>query len=196
MQQFFPEIRAAGWWCSWVVMPFDQESNAIIEKIDDQDKRAHALTQFEKQDKQLLIGIPLQDQRVSYNPNPFALFGHVFDDIWRTLSALVTGSLNPKLMSGPVGIVQAAYDSTLVGIKESLFLLGLISLNLGILNLLPLPVLDGGTICISFYEMLTGRKMKSKTMEKLIIPFALLLIGFFIFITYNDITRLFKGFFH
>jgi len=63
------------------------------------------------------------------------------------------------------------------------------------LNLLPLPVLDGGTICFSLYELITGKKIKAKTMEKLIIPFALLLIGFFIFLTYHDVARLFKTFF-
>lgn len=167
-----------------------------IEKIEDPDKRAQALSQFDSQDKQLLIGLPLQDKKVKYNPNPFTLFGLVFEDIWRTLTALFTGSLNPKWMSGPIGIVQVAYDSSVVSLKEALFLLGAISLNLGVLNLLPLPVLDGGTIAFSLYELITGRRLKSKTMEKLIIPFAVLLIGFFIFLTYHDVARLLKNFFH
>ncbi len=167
-----------------------------IDKIEDSDQRAHAVKQFEKGDRQMLLGLPLQDQKVVYNPDPLTLFRRVCEDIWRTLTALVTGSLNPKLMSGPVGIIQAAYDSSMVSLKEGLYLLGIISLNLGVLNLLPLPVLDGGTICLSFYEMLTGRQLKAKTLERIVIPFALVLIGFFIFITYNDVIRLFKGFFH
>lgn len=166
-----------------------------IEKIEDPEKRAHALMEYNNLDKQLLLGIPLQDQKVQYNPNPFTLFSNVLGDIWKTLTALFTGSLNPKWMSGPVGIVQAAYDYSMVSLKEALFLLGMISLNLGILNLLPLPVLDGGTICFSFYELITGKRMKPKTIEKLIIPFAILLIGFFIFLTYHDVIRLLKGFF-
>jgi regulator of sigma E protease len=165
-----------------------------IAKIENPEKRAQVLAQLENQDRQLLIGLPLQDRKVLYNPEPFTLFGKVFEDIWHTLTALVTGSLNPKWMSGPVGIVQAAYDQSRVSLKEGLFLWGLISLNLGVLNLLPLPILDGGTICLSFYEMLTGKRLKAKTMEKLVIPFAILLIGFFIFLTYNDVSRLFKGF--
>lgn len=167
-----------------------------IENIDDPEKRALALHQFENWDKQLLLGIPtIRDRKVEYNPGPFALFGKVLEEIGHTLKALFTGSLNPKWMSGPVGIVQVVHTQSMVSLKESLYWLGAISLNLGALNLLPLPVLDGGTICFSFYEMLTGKRLKAKTMEKLIIPFAILLIGFLLFLTYHDVTRLFKGLF-
>ena len=83
----------------------------------------------------------------------------------------------------------------MIGIKEALFWLGAISLNLGILNLLPVPVLDGGTIVLSLFELITGKRIQTKTLEKLIIPFAVILIGFFIFLTYQDIGRIFGGFF-
>lgn len=163
-----------------------------IESIDDPEKRAQVRHHLESLDKQFLLGLPLvQDERVQYNPNPLALFGKVFEEIWHTLKALFTGSLNPKWMSGPIGIVQVVHDNSMVSLKEALFWLGAISLNLGVLNLLPLPVLDGGTICFALYELMTGRRLKTKTLEKLIIPFALLLIGFFIFLTYHDLTRLF-----
>ena len=72
--------------------------------------------------------------------------------------------------------------------------MGAISLNLGILNLLPIPMLDGGTILFSLFEMLTRKKIKPKTLEKLILPFAILLILFFIFVTYHDLERIFGGF--
>lgn len=167
-----------------------------IEGISDPEKRAQALHALENFDKQLFLGLPaIQDKKVNYNPNPFALFKQVFEEIWTTLGALFTGSLNPKWLSGPIGIVQVVHDTSMVSLKEALFWLGAISLNLGVLNLLPLPVLDGGTICFSLYELLTGRRLKAKTMEKLIIPFALLLIGFFVFLTYHDLSRLFKNFF-
>jgi regulator of sigma E protease len=174
-----------------------REQAREIENIDDPEKRAQARHQLENRDKQLLLGLPsIQDERVQYNPNPFVLFDKVFEEIWYTLKALFTGSLNPKWMSGPIGIVQVVHDNSMVSLKESLFWLGAISLNLGILNLLPLPVLDGGTICFALYELITGRRLKSKTLEKLIIPFALLLIGFFIFLTYHDLARIFSSWPH
>lgn len=164
-----------------------------IESIDDPEKRALALHLLENRDKQLLLGLSsVQDAKVQYNPDPVSLFNKVFEEIWHTLKALFTGSLNPKWMSGPIGIVQVVHDNSMVSIKEALYWLGAISLNLGILNLLPLPVLDGGTICFSLYELVTGRKLKTKTLERLIIPFAILLIGFFIFLTYHDLSRLFS----
>ena len=162
-----------------------------IESIEDAAKRAQARTLLENMDKQLILGLPsVQDDRILYNPPPLALFDKVFEEIWHTLKALVTGALNPKWMSGPIGIVQVVHDTSMVSMKEALYWLGAISLNLGVLNLLPLPVLDGGTICFSLYELITGRRLKAKTLEKLIIPFALLLIGFFLFLTYHDLTRI------
>ena len=111
------------------------------------------------------------------------------------IGKMLTGNMGTENLSGPIGIVQVVHDNSMVSIKEALFWLGAISLNLGVLNLLPLPVLDGGTICFSLYELITGRRIQAKTMEKLIIPFALLLIGFFVFLTYHDLSRLFKNFF-
>jgi len=166
-----------------------------IESIDDPEKRAKARQIFDSREKQYVLGLPaIQDQTVSFNPNPLALFYQVFEEIWHTLKALFTGSLNPKWMSGPIGIVQVVHDNSMSNWKEGIYWLGAISLNLGFLNLLPVPVLDGGTICFSLYEWLTGRKLKPKTIEKLVIPFALLLIGFFIFLTYHDLTRLLRDF--
>lgn len=171
------------------------ERRKIIEEIDDPDRRAYALNLLENQENQLVLGLPgIQDRKVQYNPNPIETFTGIVNEIGRTLYALFTGNLNPKWMSGPVGIIHMVHDNSMVSIKEAIFWMGLISLNLGILNLLPIPVLDGGTIVFSFYELVTRKRIHPKTMEKLVIPFAILLITFFIFLTYNDIMRIFSGF--
>lgn len=162
----------------------------MIEEIDDPEKRAHALNLLENQENQLVLGVSIQDLKIKYNPSPIELFENVLQEIGRTLTALFTGTLNPKWMSGPVGIIQMVHDYSMVSIKESLYWMGLISLNLGILNLLPIPVLDGGTILFSLFELITRKRIQPKTMEKFIIPFAMLLIGFFIFLTYNDVMRI------
>lgn len=161
-----------------------------IEEIEDLDKREQALRLLEARDKQLLLGLPDQDRTLLYNPSPIKLFGSVFSEIWNVLTALVSGGLNPKLLQGPVGIVQMIHRTSMVSLKESLYWLGAISLNLGILNLLPIPVLDGGTILISLYEWVTKKRVQPKVIEKLVIPFAILLIGFFIFLTYHDLVRI------
>ncbi len=138
-----------------------------------------------------LLGVHLGDRLVRYNPTPFVLFGDVIVEVWRTLQAVSQGSLHPKWMSGPVGIVRVMHFGWSIGIKEALFWMAVISLNLGILNLLPIPVLDGGNICFSLWEMVTKKPLKARTMELLIIPFIVLIVGFFLFVTYNDLARLF-----
>ncbi|HSX38954.1 MAG TPA: site-2 protease family protein [Chlamydiales bacterium] len=163
-----------------------------IESIRDPVKRSAALKQLENGQKRLVLGVPLRDREVIYNPNPLQQFQNVLVDTWRTLSGLFSGSLKPKYMSGPVGIVHVVHQSWMVGIKEAVFWMAVISLNLGIVNLLPIPVLDGGHIMFSLLEMIRKRPIRSKTMERLILPFIGLLIAFFIYITYQDLARLFS----
>lgn len=164
-----------------------------LESIEDPEKRAQAIQLFEARERQLVLGLPaIQDKVVNYNPDPLSQFGNVINEIWYTLVAVFSGNLSPKWMAGPIGIVQIIHTSWLVSIKEALFWLGAISLNLGVLNLLPIPVLDGGYICLFLMEMITRKRIKVRSLEKLIIPFAVLLIGCIIYFTYNDLMRLFS----
>jgi len=68
-------------------------------------------------------------------------------------------------------------------------------LNLAILNLLPIPVLDGGHILFASIEGITKKPVKAKTMEKLIIPFLILLVILFVYLTYQDIVKLLQRLF-
>lgn len=166
-----------------------------IEQISNPKAKEAAQKDFELYQKRLMLGITLQDELVRYNPSPFALFGSVFQETYRTLLALVSGQLSPKMISGPVGIVQVIHYGWMVGVKEALYWLAVISLNLGILNLMPIPVLDGGYICFALVESVTKKPIKAKTMERLIIPFVVALILAFIYLTYNDVSRLLGKFF-
>lgn len=172
-----------------------KEHQAALNTISDSEQRKEALAHFEEQRKTLYLGVPgVQDRRIIYNPLPTVAFYDVFTETLRTLEALVTGYLNPKWMSGPVGIISIIQQQSALGIQEALFWMAFISLNLGMLNLLPIPVLDGGSICISLYELITGHKLKIQTIERLVIPFAFLLIGLFVFLTYHDVMRLIEMF--
>ncbi len=167
-----------------------------IEKIDDPEKRAALLKQLDQSKSLLVLGLPNPlDLRVKYNPKPTTLFYNVSNEIGRTIQALFSGSLSPKYISGPVGIVHMVQSTSMVSLLEALFWMGAISLNLGFLNLLPIPVLDGGTIVIAFFELISGRRMEPKTLEKIVVVFALLLISFFLFLTYNDVVRVFGSLF-
>ena len=171
------------------------KSKKEIESIQDPSQRSVAYRQLDQSQKKLVLGLPLADREVLYNPSPKQQFVEVLKDTYRTLLSLFSGTANPKYIAGPVGIVQIVHQSWMVGLKEALFWMALISLNLGIINLLPLPVLDGGHIMFSIVEIFTKKPIKAKTMERMIIPFIVLLISFFIFVTYHDISRLFSKLF-
>ena len=167
----------------------------MIDEINDPKQRDLAMQEFHIQQNQVKLGIVMSDRAVNYNPSPVVLFNNVLQETWKTIIALFTGTVSPKYMTGPVGIVQVMHQSWGYGFKEALFWLGMISMNLGILNLLPIPVLDGGHVCFSLWEWITKKPIKAKTMERLIIPFIVLLIALFVYLTYNDLMRLFSGFF-
>ncbi len=174
-----------------------EEQKKVVEKIENPEERARAKALVVAQESQMELGLlGVQDRKVTYNPDPVTQFWFVLADIMNVLTALVTGALNPKWVSGPVGIVQVMQTSWMVSIKEALYWMAWISVNLGVLNLLPVPVLDGGNICMALYEMVTGKQVKVKTMERLIVPFAILLVVFFVYLTFNDLARLLKQFFH
>lgn len=167
-----------------------KERQKEIDSINDPVKRTQLLAAWKPYEERLLIGLPYQDRKVSYNPTPTELFSSVFQELTRVFMAIFERPSSRDWLSGPVGIVRAVHDSWMLGSKEALFWMGVISLNLGILNLLPIPVLDGGTIFLSFVELVTRRQIKPKTLERLIMPFALILIAFFIYVTYNDVLRM------
>jgi len=129
---------------------------------------------------------------VEYNPNPLKVFVEVCQETYQTFFALITGSLSPKWMSGPVGIVRVIHDGWALGVKEALFWIAIVSLNLGIVNLLPIPVMDGGHICFSLYELITKKPIKAKMMERMVLPFVVLIVMLFIYITLQDVLRIFN----
>ncbi|MCH9612336.1 MAG: hypothetical protein S4CHLAM102_08230 [Chlamydiia bacterium] len=152
----------------------------------------HALVQSaaSEERKYVFLGMTFDQQKVIYNPSPFTLVQGAVIDTYRMFKGLISGNLSPKWMSGPVGIVRVMHMSWQMGFLEAFFWIAVISLNLGIFNLLPIPVLDGGHICFSLWEMITKKPIPSRTMEKMIVPFVVLLIMLFVYVTIHDVLRL------
>ena len=131
--------------------------------------------------------------------NPVTILKHVIlwtlsltRQILRGLYQLITGVVPLNQLSGPVGIVSAIGEAAGLGFDSLLLILAYISINLGLMNILPLPALDGGKIVGLIIEGITGKKPSQKM--ELIINIAgfMLLISIMIFATYNDILRLIK----
>lgn len=110
--------------------------------------------------------------------------------IFSAIAHLIQGE-GLQNLSGPVGIAQVTTQATSMGLRSYLSLFALISLNIGIFNILPIPAMDGGRILILLLEKLFRRKINTKIVENIIVASFVLLIGLFVFATYNDIIRLF-----
>lgn len=108
---------------------------------------------------------------------------------WRSLGSLVNGSISADNISGPVGITKVIYDESNKGILNTLILAALISVNLGIMNLLPIPVLDGGHIFFILCEIIFRRPLPLAVREKASVVGFALLLGLMFFATYNDVFR-------
>ncbi len=110
--------------------------------------------------------------------------------IFRTLAGLFTGETSVRQLQGPVGIAQLSGESASVGFLELLRLMALLSINLGILNLMPIPVLDGGHILILLLEGIARRDFSMAVKEKMLLAGFVVLMMLMVTVIYNDLTRI------
>ena len=143
------------------------------------------------------IGLVFKPEPIRYSkelahPSPAAQIGDVLDKIAITFKALGRGKesgVGAKDLSGPVGIfgmlaIQVNHD-----LRLALSFLVLLNINLAILNLLPVPVLDGGHILLSIIEWIRKEPVSVKIQEWATTAFAALLLCFFVYVTFADVKR-------
>jgi regulator of sigma E protease len=152
------------------------------------------LPKYEKETKRFVLGIaPKIEQKkvgilegvgisfnyiVSMGKGFIGMFQHIFSHQKNKLDFM-----------GPLGIVGELNTALEQGFSQFLFLLALVSLNLGFLNLLPLPILDGGHIFIFGIEWISGKKINRKFLEFVYIGMMILLLALMVFVTNKDIFR-------
>jgi regulator of sigma E protease len=126
-------------------------------------------------------------------PTPWAQVADVVDKTINTFSALIhtkeTG-VKPKDFVGPVGIFGILASQVAIDYRLALSFLVLLNINLAMINLLPLPVLDGGHIAMSILEWIRRRPLNVKFVEYATTVFAVLLISFMLYVTFFDIKRI------
>ena len=122
----------------------------------------------------------------------FVKFFSTIEQMIFILFYLITGRLSLNLLSGPVGIYTIVGEASKAGFVNILNLLALICINVGFINLLPLPAFDGGHVLFIVIEKIKGSKVNPKVENTIhTIGFVLLLI-LMVLVTYNDIVRIFK----
>lgn len=146
----------------------------------------------------IAIGIPFADLTHEFrasNPIEATQMGlkKAWQFVWRsyvTLGRLFQRSVPVSALSGPVGIISMTYQVAGDSLDHYLYFLGLISSCLAVMNLLPLPVLDGGHIVILLIEKISGKPINERILAMAMYIGMALLLGLVLVITYNDLIRL------
>ena len=111
--------------------------------------------------------------------------------IYLSLRAMLTGRISPKQIGGPIMIAQVAYDFAGQGFYEFLMFLALISVNLAVINFLPIPLLDGGHMVMLTYEKLRGKPASDRVQYWAMVAGIAVIATIFLFASYQDIRRSF-----
>jgi regulator of sigma E protease len=107
------------------------------------------------------------------------------------IGKMITGNMGTENLSGPIGIAQMAGNTAQAGIGPFIYLMGLLSISLAVLNLLPIPVLDGGQLTLLGIEAIRGKPLPERA-ENIIYTGGAVLVGMLmIFAIFNDIARFF-----
>ncbi len=110
--------------------------------------------------------------------------------IFQVLGSIVERRVSPKTLAGPIGIAQMSSEAAHEGASSFFGWMALVSLNLAIFNLLPIPILDGGTLLMLVVEMLIQREMSMQVKETIFKLGFVFLMMIVVFVIYNDISRI------
>ncbi|MHC5122906.1 MAG: site-2 protease family protein [Planctomycetota bacterium] len=149
----------------------------------------------------IATGLPFSDLNHEYkasNPIEATQMGlkKAWQFVWRsyvTLGRLFQRSVPVSALSGPVGIISMTYQVAGGSLDHYLYFLGLISSCLAVMNLLPLPVLDGGHIVILLIEKISGKPINERILATAMYAGMALLLGLVLVITYHDLIRILFG---
>ena len=149
----------------------------------------------------LATGIPYEELRVPYKADgPLQAISMGIKKVkqfvvrtWITLYRLIFDDLPTSSLMGPVGIITVSYTIADASAIHYLYFLGLLSSILAVMNLLPLPVLDGGVIVMLLAEKISGKPISEKVQAAITYAGLALLLGLMLLVTYNDIIRVLFG---
>ena len=172
-----------------------EEISALIERNGKEENITLKLTKDEENNR-VVLGISPKYKKIDLSTTEsldFAKnsFNSIFTDTIKGFFTLFSGKASLKEISGPVGIFKVVGEVSKFGWVSIISLCVVLSINIGVLNLLPIPVLDGGRIIFVFLELF-GIKINKKWEEKLYKSGMILLLFFILMISVNDVWKLFN----
>lgn len=121
----------------------------------------------------------------------FRMTGEILALIWKSFIEILTGRM-PVELAGPLGIAQMAGEAAKIGFLNLLFFTAVINIFLGITNLFPIPILDGGQLVLLAFEKIRGKPIEPKHANFLYLIGFAIVVTIFIIATYQDILRIFN----
>jgi len=154
--------------------------------------------EFNETIKQRVIGIvPMIDKNTIITFSPLDALKYAYKEtkkstllITKGIQKVSTGEVESKNIAGAITIFDLLINFAKAGFLYLLFIMALISVNLGVINLLPIPALDGGHILFNLYEMLTKKAPSEEVLYRLTLAGWIFLMGIMVFGLYNDINRI------
>jgi regulator of sigma E protease len=147
-----------------------------------------------------VIGVTVSKEFVTERVGPVQAIVNGSEHTWNVtkitviaVGKILTGSISMDNIGGPIMIAKTAGDQAKTGLVYFLSFMALLSINLGLLNLLPVPILDGGHLVFYFWEMVVGKPVNLKTREVAQQIGLVLLVGLMVLAFYNDIARYLVG---
>ncbi len=151
---------------------------------------------FGEKIKKYMIGISSSGEVFHKELNPLQAMGASLRKTWDfidltflSIAKILNGTLSSKTLGGPIMIAQMAGKEAEAGAANFAFFIAMLSVNLGIINLFPIPILDGGHLFFFLIEAITGKPVSDKVHEKANQVGIAVLVALMFFVFYNDIMR-------
>ena len=174
-----------------------EKSTFVVEKENGREVTYRFKAKKVKEDGKVsyVYGIGMQQEETKGFVNALKYTGKktvsIFKQMFVTVGYLFTGGISLNQLSGPVGIYSVVGESSKAGIQNVLYLVAFLSINVGVINLLPLPAFDGGHILFIIVEKIKGSPVNPELENKIHMIGMILLLLLMVIITINDVIKLF-----
>ena len=166
----------------------------IVYRRDGKTQEVFLTPEFDEENQRYMVGIVAGSTR-----NPLMCIKSGFTSTWEmnkmmlmTFQSMIRKGVKSDDVAGPVGLVRVVGQASSYGIASYLMLLALVSLNLAIFNIIPIPGLDGGKIFFILLKLISGGRITDDMEYKATVAGMALLLALFVLVTYNDIMNIFR----